>query len=65
MIGTNTKIAGGLALALLSSVALAAGGDRRLIAVHGLAQTAAALLPFAAATAIPALVWRHRRGMHG
>ena len=26
MIGTNTKIAGGLALALLSSVALAAGG---------------------------------------
>ena len=27
MIGTNTKIAGGLALALLSSVALAAGGD--------------------------------------
>ena len=27
MIGTNAKLAGGLALALLSSVALAAGGD--------------------------------------
>lgn len=62
-----TLLAGGGRVATLTTeaVALAAGGDRRLIAVHGLAQTAAALLPFAAATAIPALVWRNRRGMHG
>ncbi len=48
------------------AVALAAGGDRRVIGLYGLAQTLAALLPFALAIAVPALVWRNRRGLrHG
>lgn len=48
------------------ALALASGGDRRAIAVYGLAQTAAALLPFLAAIAIPTLVWRNRLGVrHG
>ena len=45
------------------AVALAAGGDRRVIGIYGLAQTVAALLPFALALAIPTLVWRNRRGV--
>lgn len=62
-----TLLAGGGRVATLTTeaVALASGGDRRLVAVHALAQTAAALLPFAAAILIPALLWRQRRGMHG
>ncbi|MDO6584037.1 ABC transporter permease subunit [Salipiger sp. 1_MG-2023] len=48
------------------AVALAAGGQRRLIGVTALAQTAAAFLPFVLALAIPALVFRNRREMrHG
>ncbi len=45
------------------AVALASGGDRRAIGVFALAQTAAALLPFALALALPALVYRNRRGL--
>ena len=45
------------------AVALASGGDRRAIGVYGLMQTAAALVPFAMALAIPALVWRNREGV--
>ena len=48
------------------ALALAAGGDRRVIGVYALLQAAIALLPFALALALPALVWRNRRGMqHG
>lgn len=48
------------------AVALASGGDRRAIGVYGLMQTAAALLPFALALAVPAIIWRNRRGLrHG
>ena len=48
------------------AVALTAGGDRRAIGVYGLVQTLAALLPFAAAVLLPALIWRNRRGLrHG
>ena len=48
------------------AVALASGGDRRAIGVYGLMQTAAALVPFALALLIPAIVWRNRRGLrHG
>lgn len=48
------------------AVALASGGDRRAIGVYGLMQTGAALVPFALALLIPALVWRNRRGLrHG
>ena len=46
------------------AVALASGGNRRVIGATALAQTGAALLPFAAALLIPALVWRNRRGLH-
>ncbi|KIT14984.1 ABC transporter permease [Jannaschia aquimarina] len=45
------------------AVALASGGDRRAIGVWGLGQTAAALLPFALALAIPAILFRNRLGM--
>ncbi len=48
------------------AVALSSGGDRRAIGVYGLMQTAAALLPFALALMVPALMWRNRRGLrHG
>ncbi len=48
------------------AVALAAGGDRRAIGIYGLAQTAAALLPFAVALAVPRLVWRNKAALaHG
>lgn len=45
------------------AVALAAGADRRAIGATGLAQTAAALVPFALATLLPALVWANRKGL--
>ncbi len=48
------------------AVALSSGGDRRAIGVWGLGQTGAALLPFALALIVPAVLWRNRRGMrHG
>ncbi|WP_343502742.1 ABC transporter permease [Alloyangia pacifica] len=48
------------------ALALASGGDRRVIGVTALAQTGAAFLPFGLALLIPALAWRNRRGMrHG
>ena len=45
------------------AVALVSGGDRRAIGVYALAQTLAALAPFALAILLPRLFWRHRRGM--
>ncbi|MEX2519291.1 MAG: ABC transporter permease [Paracoccaceae bacterium] len=45
------------------AVALAAGGDRRLIGVYALALTAAAFAPFAIALTAPRALWRNRRGM--
>jgi len=48
------------------AVALASGGDRRAIGVYGLMQTAAALIPFAIALVVPAVIWRNRKGLlHG
>ena len=63
-----TLLIGGGRVATLTTEALAlsAGGDRRAIGVYGLMQTAAALVPFAAALIVPAMVWRKRRGLrHG
>ena len=63
-----TLLIGGGRVATITTeaVALASGGDRRAIGVYGLVQTGAALVPFALALLIPALVWRNRRGLrHG
>ncbi|MEM8571051.1 MAG: ABC transporter permease subunit [Pseudomonadota bacterium] len=45
------------------AVALAAGGDRRLIGVYGLLQAALPFIGFALALLLPPLVWRNRRRM--
>ncbi|MGC9420048.1 MAG: ABC transporter permease [Rhodovulum sp.] len=45
------------------AVALASGGDRRAIGVTALAQTAAAVLGFALALAVPRIAWANRRGL--
>ena len=45
------------------AVALASGGDRRVISVYALTQTAVAFLPFALALLVPAVVWRNRKGL--
>jgi putative thiamine transport system permease protein len=45
------------------AVALSSGGDRRLIGVYALSQTVLPLLGFALALALPALVYRNRRGV--
>lgn len=60
-----TLLAGGGRVETLTTeaVALASGGDRRAIGVFGLMQTAAAMLPFALALALPALIWRNRKGL--
>jgi putative thiamine transport system permease protein len=47
------------------AVALASGGDRRVIGVTGLVQTGAAMVGFAAALLLPRMLWRNRRGMRG
>lgn len=63
-----TLLIGGGRVATLTTeaVALASGGDRRAIGVYGLMQTGAALVPFALALLLPAMVWRNRRGLrHG
>ena len=63
-----TLLIGGGRVSTLTTeaVALASGGDRRAIGVYGLMQTGAALVPFACALLVPALVWRNRRGLlHG
>ncbi|SEW37665.1 putative thiamine transport system permease protein [Aliiroseovarius sediminilitoris] len=63
-----TLLVGGGRIETLTTeaVALASGGDRRAIGVFGLMQTAAALVPFALALTLPALIWRNRKGLlHG
>lgn len=60
-----TLLIGGGRVSTLTTeaVALASGGDRRAIGVWALAQTGAALVPFALALGVPALVWHNRRGL--
>ena len=60
-----TLLIGGGRVSTLTTeaVALASGGDRRAIGVYGLMQTGAALLPFALALLIPAILWRNRKGL--
>ncbi|MET4130253.1 putative thiamine transport system permease protein [Roseovarius sp. MBR-38] len=55
--------AGRVATLTTEAVALASGGDRRVIGVYALAQTAAAFAPFALAVLLPRVLWRNRKGM--
>lgn len=45
------------------AVALSSGGDRRLIGVYALSQTVMPFIGFALALALPALIYRNRRGV--
>jgi len=45
------------------AVALASGGDRRVIGVYALAQALAALAPFLIAIFLPRILWRNRMGV--
>lgn len=45
------------------AIALASGGDRRVIGLYGLAQMLMAVIPFGLAILLPQFIWRHRRGM--
>lgn len=47
------------------AVALSTGGDRRLVGIYAVAQTAVPLLGFVAAIALPNLVFHNRRGITG
>lgn len=60
-----TVFAGGGRLTTLTTeaVAMAAGGDRRILGVYAFTQMALPLLGFVLALAIPAVAFRRRRGM--
>lgn len=45
------------------AVALASGGNRRIIGIFGIVQTALPAVAFLIASAVPAWLWRNRRGM--
>jgi putative thiamine transport system permease protein len=55
--------AGRLTTLTVEAVGLAGGADRRVIGVYAFAQSALPLLGFALALAVPAVLFRHRRGM--
>ncbi|MEX6506371.1 ABC transporter permease [Jiella sp. M17.18] len=55
--------AGRLPTITTEAVALAAGGNRRVIGVYALLQTLLPFLAFALAAAVPRLLWRGRRGI--
>lgn len=57
--------AGRLPTITTEALALASGGNRRLIGAYALLQTAPACLVLAAAALLPALLHRGRRGMRG
>lgn len=54
---------GRVATLTTEAVALASGGNRRLIGVYALLQMLLPLLGFSLALALPALAFRHRKGM--
>ncbi|MEY8881805.1 ABC transporter permease [Donghicola sp. XS_ASV15] len=60
-----TLLAGGGRVATITTeaVALSSGGNRRAIGVYAVAQTLAALIPFAIALGLPRLVHRNRRAL--
>jgi putative thiamine transport system permease protein len=60
-----TLFAGGGRYATLTTeaVTLAAGGDRRIVAVYAVLQAAVPLVVYALAIAVPRAVWRERRAL--
>jgi putative thiamine transport system permease protein len=57
--------AGRYATVTTEAVALAAGGDRRLVGAWAISQAALPAIGFAVAIAVPALVYRNRSGLRG
>jgi len=55
--------AGRLPTVTTEAVALAAGGNRRVIGVYAFMQIVLPFLAFALATGLPGLVFRNRRGL--
>lgn len=55
--------AGRFATVTTEAVALASGGDRRMIGIYGLLQMVLPFAGFAIALLVPAVLFRHRRGM--
>lgn len=62
-LATQLLGAGRLPTVTTEAVALASGGDRRVIGIWALVQALLPGLGFALALAVPRLVWRHRRQM--
>ncbi len=56
--------AGRFATVTTEAVALASGGDRRMIGIYGLLQMVLPFAGFVCALLIPAVLFRHRRGMN-
>jgi putative thiamine transport system permease protein len=55
--------AGRLSTVTTEAVALASGGNRRVIGIHAMVQMALPAIAFAIASLVPAWLWRNRRGM--
>ncbi len=55
--------AGRLTSLTTEAVGLAAGADRRIVGVYAFAQMALPLLGFAVAVTVPAILFRHRKGL--
>ena len=55
--------AGRIATLTTEAVTLSSGGDRRVLGVYTFLQAALPLAVYVAALALPALAFRHRRGM--
>ena len=55
--------AGRLSSLTTEAVGLAAGADRRIVGIYAFAQMALPLLGFAVALAVPAILFRNRRGL--
>ncbi len=62
-LATQLPGAGRVPTLTTEAVALAAGGNRGIIAVWALLQAAVPMLGFALALLVPRLLWRHRLGM--
>lgn len=57
--------AGRVATLTTEAVTLSSGSDRRILGVYAVLQAALPFAAYALALVLPALIWRHRRGMGG